>query len=187
MTDYTAQADTIRAEMQRQGDAIAQDRDLTAAARSQRLDAIWTDGTARLEALYSQHQQDQASTRERTHKAAFTPPSTDPGRMASLRDAMDRAKTASESEHGADALRAMLDTAEMMGDEDQAYAVFVAAERGMHLEVVERYVQDRPDAARRYAEYRDARREDLTRTITEGMAFTAPARPVIGEAGSWFG
>lgn len=187
MSDYTAQAGQLRSEMQRKGEAVAQDRDLTVAARSQRLDAIWADGTARLEALYQQHQQDQAGNRERTQKAAFTPPSTDPGRMASLRDAMDRAKAASESDNGSDALRAMLDTAEMTGDEEQAYAVFIAAERGMHLDVVEQYVQDRPDAAQRYAEYREANRQDITRTITEGMAFSAPSRPTIGGSNSWFG
>lgn len=187
MVDYQAQASALRAQMQQQGAAIAQNNDLTVAARSRQLDGIWSDGTAQLDALYRQHQQDQSVAREKAHKQAFTPPSSDPGRMASLRDAMDRAKTASESQNGSDALRAMLDTAEMTGDEDQAYAVFIAAERGMHLDVVEQYVQDRPDAARRYSEYREANRQDLTRTIAEGMAFAAPSRPMIGGSNTWFG
>src|SRR5690625_2538023 len=177
-------AKKYRAELKAQGEAIATDGDLTFEARSERLAALWAEGEAELRELLAMYQDGTANDKRTLKRDLYAPPSTNAERVTSFRDALARAVAVTSVQDTAP-LREMLEVAELTGDEDQAHACFVAAHRGGVPEVVQRYLQDRPEKAREYQESLAAERQVLNDAMTVGFYFTVPDRPQIKVGPAW--
>lgn len=176
-TDETvlAKADAYRNSLVNRGDAIARNTDLTHEARSQKISELWREGDRKLAEYKREHAEALKVETRRLEYAAVKPPSNDPSRMASYRGALDRAATA----HAGKRLRALLEEAEMTGDEDQALAAYTVALREADSETAEAYLADRPERKAAFDRYMAQAHPSTMYQFAVAQAMSLPTRPRI--------
>lgn len=178
-TDETilAEADTYRTRLVREGERIAADTDLTANARMQRIEELWREGTLKISDYKHRHAEAMKVETRRFEYAAVKPPSNDPVRMSSYRGALDRAAAA----HDGKRLRALLEEAEMTGDEDQALAAYTVALREQDTETADAYLADRPTRQSARDRYMAKAHPATFEQFEVARVMTVPKRPrVVG-------
>lgn len=176
-TDETilAEADAYRNRLAREGERIAADTDLTAAARMQRIEALWREGALKLSDYKHRHAEALKVETRRLEYAAVKPPSNDPVRMSSYRGALDRAAAAHEGKR----LRALLEQAEMTGDEDQALAAYTIALREQDTETADAYLADRPARQAARDRYTAKAHQPTFEQFEVARVMTMPSRPRV--------
>lgn len=159
--------------------AITGNKDLTAEAQQRQLDELWTEAEVKMEQLRQQHDDAVKASERDAERKLVRPPSNDPARMASYRSALDRASAALSDGR----LEAVLEEAEMIGDEDQALAAFTVGIRNGVQSVVQAFLADRPSrlaAYQVYAAKMDSRGR-LSRSMETGMRLSMPYKPRPGD------
>lgn len=176
-TDETilAEADTYRTRLVREGERIAADTDLTADARMQRIETLWRDAGIKLSDYKHRHAEALKVETRRLEYAAVKPPSNDPMRMSSYRGALDRAAAAHEGKR----LRALLEQAEMTGDEDQALAAYTIALREQDTETADAYLADRPARQAARDRYAAKAHQPTFEQFEVARVMTMPSRPRV--------
>lgn len=174
-----AQADALSKQTTSRAYAITSDGDLTTQAQQQRVDALWTEAEERMNQLRETYTDAVKATERDLERKVVRPPSKDPARMASYRSALDRASAAAD----AGTLDALLEEAELVGDEDQALAAFTAALRNGVTSVVGAFLEDRPERAADYRQYagQTASRGHLARSMEAHMRLSMPHKPSPGQ------
>lgn len=179
------QAESLAKRTTDQGYAIAGDEDLTTQARQQRIDALWVEAEQEMHQLRQQHDEAVKTAERDAERKLVRPPSTDPARLASYRSALDRASAALSDGR----LDAVLEEAEMIGDEDQALAAFTVAIRNGVQSVVQAFLADRPTRHAAYQDYAERMnsRGRLAYTMSSGMRLSMPSKPRPGDKPMYFG
>lgn len=159
--------------------AITGNKDLTAEAQQRQLDELWIEAEVKMEQLRHQHSESSAAAERNAERALVRPPSTDPARVAHYRSALDRANAALEDGR----LGAVLEEAELIGDEDQALAAFTVGLRSGVTSVVQAFLADRPSRHAAYQKYADASRQrhDPARSLGNTMSMVMPHKPRPGD------
>lgn len=176
-TDETvlAKADAYRNSLVNRGDAIARNTDLTHEARSQKITELWREGNHKLAEYKREHAEALKVETRRLEYAAVKPPSNDPVRMSSYRGALDRAAVAHEGKR----LRALLEQAEMTGDEDQALAAYTIALREQDTETADAYLADRPARQAARDRYTAKAHQPTFEQFEVARVMTMPSRPRV--------
>lgn len=174
-----AEADAYRNRLVREGERIAADTDLTVGARTERIEALWREGGLKLNDYKHRHAEALKVETRRFEFAAVKPPKNDPARMASYRGALDRAATA----HAEKRLRALLEEAEMTGDEDQALAAYTVALREEDTDTADAYLADRPTRRAARDRYMAKAHPATFEQFEVARVMTMPKRPRV--VGNW--
>lgn len=176
-TDETilAEADAYRSKLVAQGEQIANDTDLTTDARARKIADMWRDADRTMTDYKRRYEEASKVEARRFEYAAVKPPSNDPTRMASYRGALDRAATA----HADKRLRALLEEAEMTGDEDQALAAYTVALREADSETAEAYLADRPERKAAFDRYMAQAHPSTMYQFAAAQAMSLPTIPRI--------
>ncbi|TDP78319.1 hypothetical protein DEU31_1770 [Brachybacterium sp. AG952] len=174
-----AQAEQLSKTTTAKGYAIAGDEDLTPDARQRGIDDLWTQAEQEMHQLRQQHDDAVKASERDAERKLVRPPSNDPARMASYRSALDRASSALSDGR----LEAVLEEAEMIGDEDQALAAFTVGIRNGVQSVVQAFLADRPSRLAAYQAYaaKTDSRGRLSRSMETGMRLSMPYKPRPGD------
>lgn len=167
------EAQQLRDELTAKGEAIANDTERIPEVRQKELDALWNEYAPRIRAAANRHVEERDAISRKAVQDIAMPLDRSPERMAAYRDALDRARNAKN-------LRALLDEAELTGDEDQARAVFTIAHQRQDNITMENYLNARPTQKALWESHARSQREQGFRTMfEEGAMYHVPGKPQL--------